>query len=64
PNCQAREAYDDDGELQVVIHTKRRIRGGEELSIDYRLDVGGDDPAAYRCRCGSENCRGTLAATS
>ena len=62
PNCQAQEEWDDDGELHIVIRTRRRIRTGEELFIDYRLDVGGDDPADYRCRCGSANCRGTLAA--
>jgi len=62
PNCQANEETDEDGELSVVIRTRRRIRAGEELFIDYRLDVGMNDPAVYRCRCGSPRCRGTLAA--
>jgi SET domain-containing protein len=62
PNCEATEQSDDDGELSVVIRTKRRIRAGEELFIDYRLDVGVHDPATFRCRCGSPHCRGTLAA--
>lgn len=64
PNCQANEESDDDGELAIVIRTRRRIRAGEELFIDYRLDVGSADPAAYRCRCGSPRCRGTLAAVA
>jgi SET domain-containing protein len=62
PNCQASEEADDDGELHIVIRAKRRIRAGEELFIDYRLDVGEDDPMDYRCRCGAPRCRGTLAA--
>ena len=61
PNCQATEESDDEGELSVVIRTRRRIREGEELFIDYRLDVGVDDPLAYRCCCGAPHCRGTLA---
>lgn len=62
PNCQACEETDDDGGLHIVIRTRRRIRTGEELFIDYRLDVGDHDPADYPCRCGAPNCRGTLAA--
>ena len=64
PNCQANEESDDDGELSIVIRTRRRIRVGEELFIDYRLEVGANDPAAYPCRCGSPRCRGTLAGGS
>jgi len=64
PNCQASEESDDNGELSIVIRTRRRIRVGEELSIDYRLEVGANDPAAYPCRCGSPRCRGTLAAST
>lgn len=62
PNCQACEETDGDGGLHIVIRTRRRIRAGEELFIDYRLDVGADDPTDYPCRCGAANCRGTLAA--
>lgn len=63
PNCQACEEDSDDGELRIVIRTKRRIRAGEELFIDYRLDVGDSDPADFPCHCGSPRCRGTMAAT-
>lgn len=62
PNCQAWEVSDDDGVLRVVIEAKRRIRAGDELFIDYALDIGTDDPAAFPCRCGAKGCRGTMAA--
>jgi SET domain-containing protein len=61
PNCQACEETDDDGVLNIVIRTRRRIRAGEELFIDYRLDVGDNDPEDFPCRCGAPTCRGTLA---
>ena len=63
PNCQASEVLDEDGRLHIEIRSRRRIRAGEELFIDYRLDVGDADPADYRCRCGSPRCRGTMAVT-
>ena len=62
PNCQAYEVEDEDGTLSVVIEARRRIRLGEELFIDYALDIGEDDRANYPCRCGARNCRGTMAA--
>lgn len=62
PNCQACEEDGDDGELHIVIRTRRRIRAGEELFIDYRLDVGDSDPSDFPCCCGSIRCRGTMAA--
>jgi SET domain-containing protein len=62
PNVEAIEDNDDAGHLVVVIRATRRIRAGEELFLDYALDVGGEDPTEYPCRCGSTHCRGTLAA--
>jgi len=62
PNCQAHEVGDEDGGLHIVIRARRRIRAGEELFIDYRLEVGTADPADFPCRCGAPHCRGTLAA--
>ncbi len=61
PNCVAYEVSDEDGALRVVIEARRRIRAGEELFIDYALDVGDDDHSAYPCRCGAAGCRGTMA---
>lgn len=60
PNCQAWEVEDEDGPA-IVIEACRPIAAGEELFIDYSLDIGDDDPAAFVCRCGHEQCRGTMA---
>jgi SET domain-containing protein len=62
PNCQAFEVTDENGGVQVVIEAKRRIRAGEELFIDYALDIGESDPTEFPCRCGATKCRGTMAA--
>ena len=59
PNVKAIEEYAADA-LVVVICATRNIDAGEELFLDYALDVDGDDPAAYPCACGSTRCRGTL----
>ena len=60
PNCATFE--DDDG--RVFIEAKRKIRPGEELSYDYRLQIDGRlskrERAQYTCRCGTGKCRGSL----
>jgi len=56
PNCEA--VIDEDA---VLIDALRPIQPGEELFIDYCLQLSEpvlDD--AYQCRCGSPNCRGTM----
>lgn len=59
PNCEAQEEKG-----QVFIHALRDITRGEELNYDYGLVI--DEKmtkqlkAAYACRCGSANCRGTM----
>ncbi len=40
---------------------KRTIRAGEEITSDYV--AGGTVSQAFRCRCGSVNCRHTIQAT-
>lgn len=60
PNCVAYEVEGADGEPNVVIVTKQRIRAGDELFLDYSLDVGAADPADYACHCGATQCRGTM----
>jgi SET domain-containing protein len=64
PNVESIEDRDEAGRLVITIRALRRIRAGEELFLDYALDVGGEDPAEYPCRCGSTRCRGTLLALS
>jgi SET domain-containing protein len=61
PNCVAWEVDGDDGRPQVVIEALRDIDAGEELFIDYALDVGDADRADYACRCGAPACRGSMA---
>lgn len=60
PNCRTFE--DDDG--RVFIEAKRKIRPGEELSYDYKLQIEGRltkrERAQYACRCGTAKCRGSL----
>lgn len=64
PNCVAYEVADEQGVTQVVIQAKRRIRAGEELFLDYALDVGGAAPQDYPCHCGVDECRGTMVAVA
>ena len=60
PNCVTFE--DEDG--RVFIEARRKIRIGEELSYDYRLQIEGrlskKERAQYTCRCGTDKCRGSL----
>ncbi len=62
PNCQAVEGRDEKKKLSISIETIRDIEVGEELFIDYTLQIdAGEDPANYPCRCGLSSCRGTMA---
>lgn len=61
PNCEAQEEKG-----RVFIHALRDIARGEELNYDYGLVI--DEKMskalkkAYACRCGSDECRGTMLA--
>ncbi|CAB3802036.1 hypothetical protein LMG28688_05494 [Paraburkholderia caffeinitolerans] len=58
-NCEAVE-----GDGRVFIEAIRDIAPGEELFIDYALEIEqqADDDAQrdYACRCGAPLCRGTM----
>ena len=54
PNCEA-----DEINGHVWISAIRDIEAGEELTYDYNL-YDGDDDDVVPCRCGAENCRGSL----
>lgn len=41
-------------DVQVSFFTKRTIRAGEELTIDYNWDKTNK---AVPCKCGSKNCK-------
>lgn len=63
PNCEAIEYYDEDDQLMVRIETTRPLAAGDELFLDYALEVDeSDDPSNYPCHCGLARCRGTLIA--
>jgi uncharacterized protein len=58
-NC---EAVEDSG--RVYIDAIRDIAPGEELFIDYALEIeqqaDNDAQREYVCRCGTSHCRGTM----
>jgi hypothetical protein len=41
----------------ILYMSKRAIRKGEELTVDYNFDK---DVATVHCKCGAKNCRGTI----
>ena len=41
----------------ILYMSKRAIRPGEELTVDYRFS---DKIDTVKCRCGSPHCRGTI----
>ena len=63
PNCRAEEYHLAGGKLGVRIRTTRAVLEGQELFLDYCLEVDRDeDPAMYPCFCGALACRRTLVA--
>jgi len=59
PNCEAIIT-----DKKIFIHALRGIEPGAELAYDYQYERTGKNDAElekfYFCRCGSENCRGTI----
>lgn len=59
PNCETRvRGY------RITIRSVQTIRPGEELTYDYALEIEEKPSPARRklflCRCGAEQCRGTM----
>ncbi|MVW78682.1 SET domain-containing protein [Bordetella sp. 02P26C-1] len=63
PNCESEESANG---KRVFIRALRDIKRGEELVYDYGLVIDGritkSLKEAYRCLCGSADCRGTMLA--
>jgi SET domain-containing protein len=61
PNCEAVVEG-----RKVVIRAVRDLAAGDELLLDYQLqldaDAGDDEKAPYGCRCGAPGCRSTMLA--
>ncbi len=51
---------------QIFIYALRTIRPGEEILYDYQYERTNehtdDDEQFYKCRCGADNCRGSILA--
>ncbi len=52
PNLFGRKSHG-----RILFYSKKPIRKGQELTIDYRF---GPAPNPIACRCGSAKCRGTI----
>ncbi len=59
PNCQSTGL-----KKRIWIEAIRTIQPGEELNYDYQIVRSDDDPKdvdkIFACRCGAENCRGSM----
>ena len=53
PNCETEEE-----DNRIFIRAIRDIAAGEELTYEYNLHDSDDEEGT--CRCGAENCRGTM----
>jgi len=53
PNCES-----DEKDGRVWIKAIKNIPAGAEITYDYCLYDGGDDP--QHCNCGAKSCRGTM----
>jgi SET domain-containing protein len=59
PNCAAYEVVRR-GRSEIRIEALRVIAEGDEIFLDYSLNVGDNDVGDYPCGCGASTCRGTL----
>jgi SET domain-containing protein len=54
------------GQPTAWLFALKKVKKGEELVWDYRLDVKSEKEAYsdWACACGSKKCRGTMADTA
>ena len=65
PNCAAYEEAGERGQLLVAFYALRDIGVGEELVLDYSLEVDeSEDRTLFGCACGHEVCRGSMLAAA
>jgi SET domain-containing protein len=57
-SCEGNAETNEDEEGRVWITALRDIAAGDEITYDYCLYEGGDDPCT--CYCGAATCRGTM----
>ncbi|HEY9064610.1 MAG TPA: SET domain-containing protein-lysine N-methyltransferase [Burkholderiaceae bacterium] len=63
PNCVAYEERGAGGKAVIAFYALRAIRSGEELFLDYSLEVDEpEEPGKFACACGAAACRGTMLA--
>jgi SET domain-containing protein len=60
PNCEAVEYHDTSVGLGLRIETIRAVRLGEELTLDYALQVDPSSQDEHACACGAASYRGTM----
>jgi len=54
PNAYELHAGDGSGAVHIV--ARRSVRAGEEITIDYNINIAGG--SSWPCRCGAARCRG------
>ncbi len=65
PNVVAYEERGAGRRKVIVFYALRDIGVGEELFLDYGLDVDESaDPSTFSCVCGAPDCRGTMLAVA
>jgi len=57
-SCNGNSETNEDDDGRVWITALRDIPADTEVTYDYCLYEGGDDPCT--CYCGAHNCRGTM----
>jgi hypothetical protein len=58
PNCEL-ERWVVNGKMRIGIFSTKYITKGEPLSYDYQFDT--NEVSSFKCYCGTEKCRGTMA---